>query len=917
MSDSVPHPEMESQKRRTTRIVQAVPLTVTGVDALGRPFQERTSTLIINCHGCRYQSKHYVLKNMWVTFEVPHPEAGREPRHVRARVTWIQRPRTVRELFQIGVELEVPGNIWGIAFPPGDWFPFPETPIPQEFPAPAEETETPSPAAEWLEEAAAGRAASEAEEDNVRVLPLPGGADMSLQLARQVARLVVEAKQQVQSTVREAASRAVAAETRPLLAALENQLKTAAEKSAEAAVAAHMERLQQQDRERMDSEREAGLASLRGEFSRQMNSLLGEARARIDEQFGEVGRARQAEFERQVQAEIAGAAEKLKAVTGGLGANTGEVRAAIEELRRDSEETAAIELHRWRGLIDQKAAEGRERLAHLEQATKRLYDQIVAATSTAEAGWRGQLEADLAAASARWNEKMETSLEGAARQMAERLTRQAEGSAQELEGRLQQRVQAIGSAFSQATADAENILNTLRASIGQETSRSQATIAQLQRTANQLEARRNDLSAFIQSVSEELARRSEALLEAQSHEMNRRAETAVADMTARLQPVLESAGRETITRLANELEQRLDPQIAGAKEILSRLALDQSQAEKALAEHQRQVWQASERSVQDSVARAKEILAEVEKEFAESARNNATKWLSDLETKATETTHTTFEALFKSAEWYEKKVQAQMQASLEKGLDQAATGLRDKAREMSGLFASELDHYSRSYVEHSRDQLEENGRDAAERASLQMAQAGDAAAGEFRERADQLIREKFEQAAAKANADFEQHAARIEAHTAQVRSKLESDSRSTAGEFQRVLSQQAQQTVAQGRQELTSQVDQAKGSLRAEAQSLDRQMQTSMQSLTAHAMDEYKQRLENASNSWLVTTVTKLNQQSENLIDRLAATTEQRLRGVCSTVVAEVGETLRRRLTGLFPGDAPAPNAPHPPEDQS
>jgi len=52
----------ELRKRRSSRIVQAVPLVVTGVDALGRPFQERTSSLIINCHGCRYQSKHYVLK---------------------------------------------------------------------------------------------------------------------------------------------------------------------------------------------------------------------------------------------------------------------------------------------------------------------------------------------------------------------------------------------------------------------------------------------------------------------------------------------------------------------------------------------------------------------------------------------------------------------------------------------------------------------------------------------------------------------------------------------------------------------------------------------------------------------------------------------------------------------------------------
>src|SRR5216683_7636798 len=138
VSDNVANPGTELRQRRSTRIVQAVPLAVTGVDALGRPFVERTSSLIINCHGCRYQSKHYVLKNMWVMFEVPHSEPGREPRTVRARVNWIQRPRTVRELFQIGVELEVSGNVWGIAFPPGDWFPFPEAGDPRAIPSPAE-----------------------------------------------------------------------------------------------------------------------------------------------------------------------------------------------------------------------------------------------------------------------------------------------------------------------------------------------------------------------------------------------------------------------------------------------------------------------------------------------------------------------------------------------------------------------------------------------------------------------------------------------------------------------------------------------------------------------------------------------------------------------------------------------------------
>ena len=60
-SEAAVNTTSELRKRRSTRIVQAVPLQVTGVDALGRPFVERTASLILNCHGCRYQSKHYVL----------------------------------------------------------------------------------------------------------------------------------------------------------------------------------------------------------------------------------------------------------------------------------------------------------------------------------------------------------------------------------------------------------------------------------------------------------------------------------------------------------------------------------------------------------------------------------------------------------------------------------------------------------------------------------------------------------------------------------------------------------------------------------------------------------------------------------------------------------------------------------------
>ena len=111
---------------------------------------------------------------MWVTLETPHPEVGRGPRTVRGRVTWIQRPRTVRELFQVGIEMEVPGNIWGIAFPPPDWFPFPDPAAAQPAEAAGAESDAASGNADWSAEA------ETAQGDNLVVMGKGNGGDASL-----------------------------------------------------------------------------------------------------------------------------------------------------------------------------------------------------------------------------------------------------------------------------------------------------------------------------------------------------------------------------------------------------------------------------------------------------------------------------------------------------------------------------------------------------------------------------------------------------------------------------------------------------------------------------------------------------------------------------------------------------------------
>src|SRR5690348_4554583 len=107
-----------TQRRRSERVLKSVAMVVHGFDLLGQAFEEHTSTIALNLQGCRYASKHHLPKNTWVTLEVPEDPGHRS---VRARVAWIQRPHSVREFFQVAVELESPANIWNIDSPPADW----------------------------------------------------------------------------------------------------------------------------------------------------------------------------------------------------------------------------------------------------------------------------------------------------------------------------------------------------------------------------------------------------------------------------------------------------------------------------------------------------------------------------------------------------------------------------------------------------------------------------------------------------------------------------------------------------------------------------------------------------------------------------------------------------------------------------
>ena len=111
-----------AESRRSTRIEKSLPLIVLGRNRMGEPFMERTVSVTLNMHGCRYPSRHDYGVGTWVTLQLVGLNSSEEkPATVRAMVRSIHPPGSLRELPQVGVELETPANVWGIAPPPADW----------------------------------------------------------------------------------------------------------------------------------------------------------------------------------------------------------------------------------------------------------------------------------------------------------------------------------------------------------------------------------------------------------------------------------------------------------------------------------------------------------------------------------------------------------------------------------------------------------------------------------------------------------------------------------------------------------------------------------------------------------------------------------------------------------------------------
>ena len=961
MTEPLASAEPEGQKRRSTRIVQAVPITVTGVDALGQPFKERTTTVMVNCHGCKYQSKHYVPKNSMVTLEVPRPEAGQK-RTTQGRVVWVQRPRTVRELFQIGLEFEVAGNVWGIAFPPEDWTSSVDeagagstTPYAAADPKLSVTTlsAVPEPAAPPIVSDRKPEAAATIQQPPAPVkvaakpsAPAPAHA-ASAPPSGSTEAPKSAASSPPSSVLPQATAPATPAQTSatpasavppvaatPAAASEDNKIHVvpSAISDVQGPLARQMAQMVDEVKEKLDK-------SLRRGAEAAITEEMAIARQQLDSQLHDaIEKAIKVSMERVSESSVKKVVQQAADRT-----------AAIVEEARKATETSAIHLdEKIREAVQQAVSHAAEQAAtqaaqqaaeqtaahSLKQAVDEAVDRalIERAASTPsleilnspEAAqqhldqWRENLEetaqnvrsqtveqsqAEIAAANQRWNQQFEANLAGASRELDEKIANSSH--------RIDEKISEVSrQAISQAEQNILSRSQTLRASldevIGGAATNIESLGAGLRQERERAEETKSQLHDAARVTLEQTRQRLDEILAEQHEEIGRKADQIITERAQQIEPALESSAQKVLARVSTELDQKIGPKLEAVQKIASELENAEQNAANLQSRIGEQMRQAAEQALQiqnSTREQTQQSSQQVIQESIQQLRAEASKLPSEFEESYRA-------SLLKAQEELQQKsteTQHETYEALSKASDwyqkKAQTTMQTSLEKAVEQSATTLRDRAAEVSSMLASELDHYRRTYVEHSTAQIEDA----AGEVVTRE----REKLNETAQIATASFADQVQHVTAESLRrfehssrsalekARSDMEFNREGSLAEFQQKLDERMMEGVEQARTFLQSQLAPLIETWEEKREAEKEEWKIQLKQSTEESIEQYKARLENASNSWLLASATTLGQHSQSVLDTIAKAAEKRLRDTCSQVLAGMGDTLKERLLGI------------------
>jgi BMFP domain-containing protein YqiC len=236
-------------------------------------------------------------------------------------------------------------------------------------------------------------------------------------------------------------------------------------------------------------------------------------------------------------------------------------------------------------------------------------------------------------------------------------------------------------------------------------------------------------------------------------------------------------------------------------------------------------------------------------------------------------------------------------------VENAGNQLREKAGEISSVFASELDHSSRNFVQHTQTQMEEVVRDAFDRARALFAEAADTTSAAFTDEIQRHGREELAGFSDVVRETASSSFAQLQASRAEIVQETTVAQGEFLNQFRGALSGALESGIGEAREKVEAGFAPLLESWKKMTDAYQAEMLKNYAHLSDQAAEQYRNRLENVSNSWMVATVTTLDKQARDMMATIAQDAEAKMRETCTQVFESLGDTLKERFKQI--ADAP------------
>jgi hypothetical protein len=887
------------QRRRSTRLEHILPIVVRGVDLLGQPFEERTATQVLSFHGCRYASKHHLPKNTWVTLEVPPIQGQKEATCVRARVAWIQRPRSLRELFTVGVELETSANIWGVPAPPEDWkAAAPDAPFAPGF----EVKSSAAPPAE--------PARSAAHEHQ------PGPLDAYLE------RMLAETSRQpltMPSSLSSPHAQPASLEESPLLRELQHHFDSQARQILQEA-RAHAEQLVRDRTIAMREELHAKLHSelkkdqrvsaetfyqkWREEFEKEQASAKERIHSSLSQEVAaQVGRARQ-EVQEALKAEWEAGLEQARVALADFGRQAESLR---EETRSLSEAIAGRAEQRLEEKLASQLAGLRKELLASGVVTPVSGEAATEIPAETVQGWKSRLDSEMAVTRAQWSELLESSLDSAAQRLISRLTENSQRVLQSAEQRLAARVAELEKESGRSAETARATLDEVKSAFAREVTAAKSSLAEIEKAAAHSSEYSRQLEAASQDCLNELRQRLETILTSLAAEMERRSAELLKQLVERAGPMIEQIGQQTVARAASEAQSRIAPELDRVAEASRQLETREQQAEEILRVHRERLRQVAEQSQKEAAAQISAALGAVRNDF-ESARQDALgKWSFELELSRAQAAQETSASLSSAAEWQLQEAGSRLKLQIDEALQKFQARLEEALRESAAKFPDELERIETARMESIRAELSKIAQERFDSSRAELAQAAESAAAEFYRAISSKAEEALHVFSTTTGEQSEQGRARLEVAAEQALRSFESHAETSLAHFQEQLASTMDRGMTQAQERLAAQLVSMLDAFQNQGDEHVKDWAAKLESASVAAFARHEDRLRAAGDAWVDTSVRQLDAMGQTRVAALVESAESAMRKACVTVFDGIAQAMREQFLGAL-GELPKPD---------